>query len=260
MSGALPPPPLNAPRGSKRWIFYQSLNGHREGPGTLTPSPALPPRRAPCFPPDTTWGREARLCSGTSSQCLPGCVRQRNVSAVNYKPKGSITLSPDGTSLNMSNWARVAFAARGWILLPRGGEAPGGPGGRLLWSTPRKCCHRHSRLTVPTRPAFLLLLGTHLSPTMTPFSSCPRLRPCRWHLSWVGFPGSRAWPLIYQGRAVRETETGVGQQAWAGSRTAVGAVRPPPRHTHPPTHTPPHTHRTGANGAQSRGLRPRHLR
>lgn len=105
MSGALPPPPLNAPRGSKRWIFYQSLNGHREGPGTLTPSPALPPRRAPCFPPDTTWGREARLCSGTSSQCLPGCVRQRNVSAVNYKPKGSITLSPDGTSLNMSNRA-----------------------------------------------------------------------------------------------------------------------------------------------------------
>lgn len=141
-------------------------------------------------------------------------------------------------------------------MLPRGGEAPGGPGGRLLWSTPRKCCHRHSRLTVPTRPAFLLLLGTHLSPTMTPFSSCPRLRPCRWHLSWVGFPGSRAWHLIYQGRAARETETGVGQQAWAGSRTAVGAVRPPPPHTPPPhTHTPPHTHSRGAHGAQSRGTR-----
>lgn len=135
-------------------------------------------------------------------------------------------------------------------MLPRGGEAPGGPGGRLLWSTPRKCCHRHSRLTVPTRPAFLLLLGTHLSPTMTPFSSCPRLRPCRWHLSWVGFPGSRAWHLIYQGRAARETETGVGQQAWAGSRTAVGAVRPP-RHTHPP---PTHTQDRGTRGTVAGGV------
>lgn len=135
-------------------------------------------------------------------------------------------------------------------MLPRGGEAPGGPGGRLLWSTPRKCCHRHSRLTVPTRPAFLLLLGTHLSPTMTPFSSCPRLRPCRWHLSWVGFPGSRAWHLIYQGRAARETETGVGQQAWAGSRTAVGAVRPP-RHTPPHTH---HTHTGPGHPGHSRGV------
>lgn len=84
---------------------------------------------------------------------------------------------------------------------------------------------------------------------MTPFSSCPRLRPCRWHLSWVGFPGSRAWHLIYQGRAARETETGAGQQAWAGSRTAVGAVRPPPRHTPPPhTHTTTHTQDRGKRG------------
>lgn len=68
----------------------------------------------------------------------------------------------------MSNRACVAFAAGGWILLPRGGEASGEPGWRLLWSAPRKSRRQHSELTVPTRPAFLFLLGTHLSPTVTP--------------------------------------------------------------------------------------------
>lgn len=111
----------------------------------------------------------------------------------------------------MSNRACVAFAAGGWILFPRGEEASGEPGWRLLWSAPRKPRRQHSELTVPTRPAFLFLLGTHLSPTVTPFYSCPSLRSCRWHLSWVRLPRSRAWHLVYEGHAVRETKTGLGQ-------------------------------------------------
>lgn len=49
MSGVLPPPPLNAPRGSKQWIFYQSLNGHRKGQDSKLWHPHAQP--CPCAVP-----------------------------------------------------------------------------------------------------------------------------------------------------------------------------------------------------------------
>lgn len=89
-SGAFPPPPLTAPRGSERWIFYRSLNGHRKGQDSklwhphAQPSPAPPPRRAPHFPQTqpggsvtSPQGREARhflpvpagLCAAVKHLC-----------------------------------------------------------------------------------------------------------------------------------------------------------------------------------------------
>lgn len=77
MSGALPPPPLNAPRGSKRWIFYQSLNGHREGPGTLMPSPALPHAGPPAFPRTQPGGEKPGFAPALPpSACRAVCDRE----------------------------------------------------------------------------------------------------------------------------------------------------------------------------------------
>lgn len=72
-SGAFPPPPLTAPRGSERWIFYWSLNGHRKGQDSklwhphAQPSPA--PTPCPPLSPDTTWG-QCDFSPGARSQAL----------------------------------------------------------------------------------------------------------------------------------------------------------------------------------------------